>query len=139
MCPGMGKTDSIYDSGPDPSKFDLDVAGNYSLVYPDGYLGQRCDSGRGSFSESLSSITLHTILADPFAEVSLPNPIGSSSWFRPLSTTDRGALNKGPPLGLAKHQWTIHHFDTHTSSRSTHIIHARSILAWSSAAANHGS
>ena len=49
-------------------------------------------------------------------------PIVSSSWLRPLSSADGGALNKGPPLCRAKHQWTNHQSDTHPSPRSAHIF-----------------
>ena len=120
-----------------------------ALVYPDQYLSQRGHSGRGSFSESLSSPTPHPILAAPFVEVPSPNPTGfpsggggsrtpsvSSSWFRPLSTANGGALKKGPPLCRAKGQGTVHQSDAHPSPRSAHIIRARSILAHSSAAAS---
>ena len=84
-------------------------------VSPDRCFSRRYHSGRGSFSESSSSPTPHPILAhSPLAEVPSPNPIGSASgesrtpsvtsWFRPLSTTDRGALSKGPLLCLTKSQ-----------------------------------
>ena len=109
------------------------------LVNLDQYLSH---SGHGSFS----SLTPHPILAAPFVEVPSPNPIGSptrgsltpsvsSSWFRPLSTSDQGAPNRGSPL------WqniSLHQSDTHPSQRCAHIIRARSILAQSSAAATEG-
>ena len=62
-------------------------------------------------------------------------PSVSSSLFRALSTTDRGALIKEPPLCRAKHQYQS---STHPIPRCAYFIRARSILAQSSAAASQG-
>ena len=122
--PCSGRTDSIYDSEPDLWKWDLDAAGDYCPVSPDGYLGQRYYSGHDSFSESSSSLTHRPIFAFPFTEVPSPNPSGSpsegsrtpsppQSCSRPLSTIDRGPFACLPALRGANHQKTHHPSDTH--------------------------
>ena len=56
-----------------------------TLVSPDGHLSQRYHFGHGSFSESLSSLTPHPILAAPFVEPPSLNPTDS-----PLRAGGRG-------------------------------------------------
>ena len=134
-----GRPDSIHDSEPDLWKWDLDVAGNFSPCVPERVPRH---SGHGSLSQNLSSLTLHPILAAPFVEAPSPSPTASPSGevahaesvVITLSNTHSGALNKGPLLCRAKHQWTVHQSDNHPSPRSADTIRGHSVLAQSSAA-----
>ena len=107
--PCSGRTDSIYDSEPNLRKWNSDVAGNCCprvpgpVPHPAGTIPAAAPSPR-AYPPSLPirSSPHHSWLFPHQIRLALPQERGSrmpsvsSLWFRPLSTTDGGALNEGP-------------------------------------------